>query len=35
MMDIHNLTKMPLNRLSEERIRPRPETMQMVNDLMF
>jgi len=35
MMDIHNLTQTPLNRLSEERIRPRPETMQMVNDLMF
>jgi 2-oxoglutarate ferredoxin oxidoreductase subunit beta len=35
MMDIHNLTQTPLNRLSGDRIRPGRETMKMVNDLMF
>jgi len=35
LMDIYNLTDTPLNRLSEERIRPPSETIQRVNDLMF
>jgi 2-oxoglutarate/2-oxoacid ferredoxin oxidoreductase subunit beta len=35
MMDIYNLTETPLNRLTESRIRPGPETMKKVNDLMF
>jgi 2-oxoglutarate ferredoxin oxidoreductase subunit beta len=35
MVDIYNLPETPLNRLSENRIRPPRETMQKVNDLMF
>ncbi len=35
LVDIYNLTSTPLNRLTEERIRPWPETMQQVNALMF
>jgi 2-oxoglutarate ferredoxin oxidoreductase subunit beta len=35
MVDIFNLTHTPLNRLSEDRIRPPQSTMKMVNDLMF
>lgn len=35
LRDIYNLTNTPLNRLPEERLRPRPETIKMVNDLMF
>ncbi len=35
LMDIYNLTETPLNRLSEERIRPARDTIQRVNDLMF
>jgi 2-oxoglutarate ferredoxin oxidoreductase subunit beta len=35
LRDLYNLTETPLNRLSAERIRPAPETMQKVNDLMF
>jgi 2-oxoglutarate/2-oxoacid ferredoxin oxidoreductase subunit beta len=35
MTDIYNLTETPLNRLQEERIRPAPETIKMINDLMF
>ena len=35
LVDIYNLTETPLNRLGEDRIRPRPETMQQVNNLMF
>jgi 2-oxoglutarate ferredoxin oxidoreductase subunit beta len=35
MTEIYNLPETPLNRLPESRIRPGPETMQMVNDLMF
>jgi len=35
MTDIYNLPDTPLNRLPEYRIRPGPETMQKVNDLMF
>lgn len=35
LMDIYNLTDTPLNRLPLHRLRPTPETMQKVNDLMF
>jgi 2-oxoglutarate/2-oxoacid ferredoxin oxidoreductase subunit beta len=35
MQDIYQLTNTPLNRLSQERLRPKPETIQTVNDLMF
>jgi 2-oxoglutarate ferredoxin oxidoreductase subunit beta len=35
LIDIYNLTETPLNRLPENRIRPKPETMQQVNDMMF
>lgn len=35
LMDIYNLTETPLNRLPKERLRPGPETIQTVNDLMF
>ena len=35
LVDIYNLTNTPLNRLSEERIRPRPETIHDLNSLMF
>ena len=35
MTDIYNLPETPLNRLPESRIRPGPETIKMVNDLMF
>lgn len=35
MTEIYNLPETPLNRLPENRMRPAPETMQMVNDLMF
>jgi 2-oxoglutarate ferredoxin oxidoreductase subunit beta len=35
LVDIYNLTTTPLNRLSEERIRPQPKTIQFVNSLMF
>lgn len=35
MQDIYKLTETPLNRLGENRLRPNPETIQMVNGLMF
>jgi 2-oxoglutarate ferredoxin oxidoreductase subunit beta len=35
LVDIYNLPETPLNRLPESRLRPGPETMQKVNDLMF
>ncbi|UCH59865.1 MAG: 2-oxoacid:ferredoxin oxidoreductase subunit beta [Anaerolineales bacterium] len=35
MTEIYNLPETPLNRLPESRIRPAPETIQRVNDLMF
>lgn len=35
LMDIYNLTDTPLNRLPVDRLRPGPETIQTVNDLMF
>jgi 2-oxoglutarate ferredoxin oxidoreductase subunit beta len=35
MSDIYRLTDTPLNRLSNDRIRPPVETLQMVNNLMF
>ncbi|HSQ25952.1 MAG TPA: 2-oxoacid:ferredoxin oxidoreductase subunit beta [Anaerolineales bacterium] len=35
LMDIYNLTETPLNRLPKDRLRPGPETIQTVNDLMF
>ena len=35
MTDIYHLPDTPLNQLSEHRLRPGPETMQRVNDLMF
>ncbi len=35
ILDIYNLSSTPLNRMTQDRLRPRPETMQMINDLMF
>lgn len=35
MVDIYQLTKTPLNRLSADRLRPAPETIETVNQLMF
>lgn len=35
LMEMHDLTDRPLNRLTEKELRPSRETMQMVNDLMF
>jgi len=35
LIDMHNLSPTPLNRLPEHRIRPPRETIQRVNDLMF
>jgi 2-oxoglutarate ferredoxin oxidoreductase subunit beta len=35
MLDYYNLPETPLNRLTEKQLRPAPETMQKVNDLMF
>lgn len=35
IVDIHNLVDEPLNRLPESRLRPAPETMALVNDMMF
>jgi len=35
LTDLYNLPETPLNRLPESRIRPAPETIQKVNELMF
>lgn len=35
LIEQYHLVDTPLNRLSEDRIRPKPETIKMVNDLMF
>ncbi len=35
MTDIYNLPNTPLNRLSEQRIRPTKESLDKINDLMF
>jgi 2-oxoglutarate/2-oxoacid ferredoxin oxidoreductase subunit beta len=35
LIDIYNLTETPLNRLSEDRLRPSRETIQNVNKMMF
>jgi 2-oxoglutarate ferredoxin oxidoreductase subunit beta len=35
MLDIYNLTSTPLNRLKEAELRPAPETIEKVNNLMF
>lgn len=35
LLDIYNLTDTPLNRLPNNRLRPAPETMKSINDLMF
>jgi 2-oxoglutarate ferredoxin oxidoreductase subunit beta len=35
LVDIYNLPDTPLNRLPETSLRPGPETIQKVNDLMF
>jgi hypothetical protein len=35
LLDIYNLSNTPLNRMKENRLRPGPETMKTVNDLMF
>jgi 2-oxoglutarate ferredoxin oxidoreductase subunit beta len=35
LVDLYDLTDTPLNRLPESRIRPAPETIDKVNDLMF
>jgi 2-oxoglutarate/2-oxoacid ferredoxin oxidoreductase subunit beta len=35
LLDLYNLPETPLNRLAEQKLRPAPETIQKVNDLMF
>ncbi len=35
LLDLYNLTDTPLNRLPESRLRPAPESINQVNDLMF
>jgi 2-oxoglutarate ferredoxin oxidoreductase subunit beta len=35
LIDMHNLSPTPLNRLPEHRLRPSRETIQKINDLMF
>jgi len=35
LFDIYDIPEEPLNRLAEERIRPAPETLQKVNEMMF
>jgi len=35
LLDLYNLPETPLNRLTESRLRPVPETIKKVNDLMF
>jgi 2-oxoglutarate ferredoxin oxidoreductase subunit beta len=35
MVDIYNLSDIPLNRLPNDRLRPPPETLELVNSLMF
>jgi 2-oxoglutarate/2-oxoacid ferredoxin oxidoreductase subunit beta len=35
LREIYNVTDTPLNRLPESRLRPKPETIQQVNNLMF
>jgi len=35
LLNINNLTDMPLNRLGEDRLRPKVETIEMINHLMF
>ncbi len=35
LVELYNLTEEPLNRLTENRLRPAPETIDKVNDLMF
>jgi 2-oxoglutarate/2-oxoacid ferredoxin oxidoreductase subunit beta len=35
LLDIYNLTATPLNRLKEPNLRPAPETIEKVNNLMF
>jgi 2-oxoglutarate ferredoxin oxidoreductase subunit beta len=35
LLDIYNLTATPLNRLKEPNLRPKPESIVKVNNLMF
>ncbi|MEJ2599596.1 MAG: 2-oxoacid:ferredoxin oxidoreductase subunit beta, partial [Anaerolineales bacterium] len=35
LLDLCDLPEKPLNRLTEKQLRPAPETIQKVNDLMF
>jgi 2-oxoglutarate/2-oxoacid ferredoxin oxidoreductase subunit beta len=35
LLDIYKLVDDPLNRLTEERLRPAPETIQRINEMMF
>lgn len=35
LLDINNLTEIPLNRLGEDRLRPTPDTIEQVNRMMF
>lgn len=35
LADIYNLTERPLNRLTEKDLRPAPETIKKINDMMF
>jgi len=35
LADQYNLVEKPLNRLTPEEIRPKPETIKKINDLMF
>ncbi|MCJ7702981.1 MAG: 2-oxoacid:ferredoxin oxidoreductase subunit beta, partial [Anaerolineales bacterium] len=35
LLDLYNLPDEPLNRLPEDRLRPRPETIDEINAMMF
>jgi 2-oxoglutarate ferredoxin oxidoreductase subunit beta len=35
LSDQYNLIDKPLNRLNEQEMRPKPESIKMINDLMF
>jgi 2-oxoglutarate ferredoxin oxidoreductase subunit beta len=35
LTDLYNLPEKPLNRMGEQELRPKPETIQEINDLMF
>lgn len=35
LMDLHELSKTPLNRMGQEKLRPTPESLEKINKLMF